>query len=178
MVQADEQLRSVRFYIGSNVEVAPDVAIAAGAVLEAAPGAALVIASGVCIGAGVVVQASGGRLVIETGVNLGRGVLIVGHGNVGTRTCIGTDSTLLNPQIASGTVIPARSLLSVPETSDSNGSTGKSSHTDKEATGEAQDDLSTLQAPTKVVYGRAQVEQLMKTLFPHRESLNGQNSSS
>jgi carbon dioxide concentrating mechanism protein CcmN len=59
MVQAHEQLAIGDYYIGANVELAPDVAIAAGVVLEAAPGARLVIASGVCLGLGVIVQAAG-----------------------------------------------------------------------------------------------------------------------
>ncbi|MEM6520189.1 MAG: hypothetical protein AAF722_12770, partial [Cyanobacteria bacterium P01_C01_bin.70] len=115
MVQVNEQPESVRFYVGSNVEVAPDVAIATGAVLEAAPGAALIVAAGVCIGAGVVVQATGGKLVLEVGVNLGGGVLILGQGKVGAHACIGANSTLLNPQVESGAVLPMRSLLYRPD---------------------------------------------------------------
>jgi hypothetical protein len=33
-------------------------------------------------------------------------------------------------------------------------------------------------APNRVVYGREQMTQLMKTLFPHRDALNGNGQSS
>lgn len=195
MVQAHEQLTAVDYYIGDNVEVAPGVAIAAGVVLEATPGARLVIASGVCIGTGVIVQASGDKLVIGIGVNLGAGVLIVGQGIVGPHACIGAESSLLNPQVTAGAAIPARSLLGVNDQSPgnpeynghnsqaANGQNGRSdsSHSDEDTAhmpepaiaevteSEAEAGL----APARIVYGREQVTQLMQTLFPHRDTLNG-----
>ncbi|MGD1860431.1 MAG: hypothetical protein ACFB0E_10730 [Leptolyngbyaceae cyanobacterium] len=198
MVQVNEQSESVRFYIGPNVNVAADAAIAAGAVLEAAPGATLVIAAGVCIGAGAVVQATGGKLVLEVGVNLGGGVLIVGQGIVGAHACIGSDTTLFNPQVEAGAVIPARSLVYLPE-AQLNGTAAEAAnnHASDPATSvesvhngdtiesgsamaasAASQELVQDSALARIVYGREQVEQLMKTLFPHRDSLNGQNGSS
>lgn len=213
MAQAHEQLAAIDYYIGANVEIAPDVAIAAGVVLEAAPNARLVIASGVCIGLGVIVQAAGGKLVLGAGVNLGSGVLIVGQGLVGPHACIGAESSLLNPQVAAGAVLPARSLHGVadslgsdrvannghsvasannghgPPGADHDGSgnapadasassetTAESAEAGQNGAAETQPDEAGL-APNRVVYGREQVTQLMKTLFPHRDALNGNGQS-
>ncbi|RZM77156.1 hypothetical protein [Leptolyngbya iicbica] len=197
MVQAHEQRAAADYYIGANVELAPDVAIAAGVVLEAAPDARLVIASGVCLGLGVIVQAAGGKLVLGAGVNLGSGVLVVGQGLVGPHACIGAESSLLNPQVAAGTVLPARSLHGIPDAiadspaasngqpapsadSGDNPETTDASATEIEPNGAAPTTPeSNGLTPNRVVYGREQVTQLMKTLFPHRDALNdnGQNPS-
>ena len=190
MVQAHEPRAIGDYYIGANVEIAPDVAIAAGVVLEAAPGAQLVIASGVCIGMGVIVQAAGGKLVLGAGVNLGSGVLIVGWGLVGPHACIGAESSLFNPQIAAGGVLTARSLHGIPGTDTdisaaSNGQVASSAHPSNEpeaaeaannGAAEPQSDEEGL-APSRIVYGREQLTQLMKTLFPHRDALNGNGQS-
>lgn len=213
MVQVHEQLGAIDYYIGANVEVAPDVVIAAGVVLEAAPGARLVVASGVCVGVGVIVQAAGGKLVIGTGVSLGVGVLVLGQGRVNAHACIGAESTLLNPQVEAGAVIPAKSLLGVPDSPQSdrpsathNGQSASaaipdaSDITDAETNGARLGDdpsqpgetenghseeaptadsaMAASPAPAKIVYGRDQVTQLMKTLFPHRDALNnGDNAN-
>jgi carbon dioxide concentrating mechanism protein CcmN len=201
MVQAHEQLAIGDYYIGANVELAPDVAIAAGVVLEAAPGARLVIASGVCLGLGVIVQAAGGKLVLGAGVNLGSGVLIVGQGLVGPHACIGAESSLFNPQITAGAVLPARSLHGMPGAGPdssvaSNGQVTSSAHpSDEHDTGSDPSTAGAVEpeaiangaaetppeegglAPNRTVYGREQVTQLMKTLFPHRDALNGNGQS-
>jgi len=205
MVQVNGQPATADYYIGANVEVAPDVVIAAGAVLEAAPGARLVVASGVCVGAGVIVQATGGKLVIGAGASLGVGVLIVGQGWVKAHVCVGAESTLLNPQIEAGAVISARSLLGVPgppqgdrPPADQNGhapspniaapdavateaaaeqSQNSQSPNGHEPTSDSEAAITESPAPAKVVYGRDQVTQLMKTLFPHRDALNNNGDS-
>lgn len=181
MVQAHEQLTAVDYYIGDNVEVAPDVAIAAGVVLEAAPGSRLIIASGVCIGTGVIVQATGGKLVIGIGVNLGTGVLIIGQGIVGPHACIGTESSLLNPQVTAGAAIPARSLLGItgpdPGNPEHNGHNDQAAHGQNGRADASHSEAETGLAPARIVYGREQVTQLMQTLFPHRDTLNGNGKS-
>lgn len=201
MVQTHEQLKAVDYYIGANVEVAPDAVIAAGVVLEAAPGARLVVAAGVCIGSGVIVQAAGGKLTLGTGVNLGTGVLIVGQGVVGPHACVGSESSLLNPQVSAGAVIPARSLLGVQnyppslhngQSAETHANQRVSSSTDSSSTdtdvatengdnGVGAEDAAAIadkQSPNSVVYGREQVVQLMKTLFPHRDALNNNGNGS
>lgn len=104
-----------------QVEVAEGVALADGVVLNAAPGCRLVLAPGVCVGSGVIIQAVRGDLVIEPGVVLGSGVLIVGTGRLGQNACIGAESTLINPAILSSQVVPPNSLLGDPSQSSRNG---------------------------------------------------------
>ncbi|ASC70706.1 Transferase [Halomicronema hongdechloris C2206] len=99
------------YYLHGPVEVEPGAIIAAGVVLEAAANASLVIQSGVCIGKGVIIQAWQGTLTIEADANLGSDVVVVGQGQIGTRACIGAESTIINPAIASEQVVPANSLL-------------------------------------------------------------------
>ncbi|MBD2232460.1 hypothetical protein [Phormidium tenue] len=121
-------------YIQGDVDLAPGVAIAPGVLLGAAPGCRLVISAGVCLGADVVVQASHGDLVIELGASLGSGVLVVGHGSIGQHTCIGANSTIINPKLGASQAIAPGSLLGDPtqpssaQEPASNGSTPSSSN--------------------------------------------------
>lgn len=101
-------------YIQGDVDLAPGVAIAPGVLLMASPGCRLVIAAGVCLGADVVVQARKGDLVIEPGASLGSGVLVVGHGSIGQHTCIGANSTIINPCLGAAQAIAPGSLLGDP----------------------------------------------------------------
>ena len=104
------------YYRGGDVVVDHSAAIAPGVVLRAAPNASIRIASGVCIGAGVVIQAKQGCVYVEAGVSLGTGVLIVGHGYVGKDACVGPSSTLINPAIAPNTLIPPCYLIEAQAT--------------------------------------------------------------
>ncbi|MEO0868053.1 MAG: hypothetical protein AAFY17_06310 [Cyanobacteria bacterium J06642_11] len=99
------------YYRGGDVVIDASVAIAPGVVLRAAANASIRIGAGVCIGAGVVIQAKQGCITIEPGVSLGTGVLIVGKGHVGKDTCVGPSSTLVNPAITSNQIIPPCSLI-------------------------------------------------------------------
>ncbi|WP_198804838.1 hypothetical protein [Leptolyngbya sp. BL0902] len=107
--------------MGGQVEVAEGVALGDCVVLDAAPGCRLVVAPGVCVGSGVIIQAVRGDVVIEPGAVLGSGVLIVGAGRIGQNACIGAESTLINPAISSGQVVPPNSLLGDPSQSSANG---------------------------------------------------------
>ncbi|MFH7244208.1 MAG: hypothetical protein ACHWZW_15325 [Spirulina sp.] len=100
--------------LGGQVEVAEGVALGDSVVLNAAPGCRLVLAPGVCVGSGVIIQAVRGDVVIEPGAVLGSGVLIFGTGRIGQNACIGAESTLINPAIPSGQVVPPNSLLGDP----------------------------------------------------------------
>ncbi|TVQ11259.1 MAG: hypothetical protein EA368_05775 [Leptolyngbya sp. DLM2.Bin27] len=88
--------------------------MAPGVLLGAAPGCRLVIAAGVCLGADVVVQAHQGDLVLELGVSLGSGVLVVGHGSIGQHTCVGANSTVINPSLGACQVVAPGSLVGDP----------------------------------------------------------------
>ena len=216
MVQTHEQLGATGYYIGKNVEVGPNVVIAAGAVLDAAPGSRLMIEADVCIGSGVVIQVYGGDLTLGAGVNLGKEVLLVGCGAIAPRACIGAESTVMNPQIEADAVIPARSLIgdrgqplpspappaatngaqaprqpesasedtsqngkspaaSTPAPPENNGASAENNGATEPSADESE--ASTL-AAANMVYGRDQVMQLVKTLFPHRDMLNGNQNGS
>jgi carbon dioxide concentrating mechanism protein CcmN len=174
------------YYVGDNVEVSADVAIASGAVLAAAPGSRLIVESGVCIGSGSVVQAHGGNLLISAGASLGRDVLIVGAGSIGPQACVGAESTLVSPQVEANQVIAARSLMMTDQVSPASSAkpdvsqNGSSHNAHSSQNGTAQQNGAAYSgghgngslASNKVVYGRDQVMQLLKTLLPHRDSLN------
>jgi carbon dioxide concentrating mechanism protein CcmN len=216
MVQTPPKQRNpATHYIGANVELGPDVVVATGAVLEAAPESRLRIEAGVCIGSGTVIQVYGGELTIAAGANVGPEVLLVGTGHVGERACIGAESTVLYPDIEADAVIPARSLIGdrgrsmtpPPATTEQNGhaasahdthnvttgpfapaaDNGNTGQPDAESSSDANNTANgangtgqTSAAGTpeeeltaaKLVYGREQVMQLVKTLFPHRDLLN------
>ncbi|MEM7065386.1 MAG: hypothetical protein AAF572_19760 [Cyanobacteria bacterium P01_B01_bin.77] len=98
------------YYRGGDVVVDATAAVAPGVVLRAAPTGSIRIGPGVCVGAGVVIQAKG-HVMIEAGVSLGTGVLVVGHGHVGKDACVGPSSTLINPAIAANEIVPPCSLV-------------------------------------------------------------------
>lgn len=96
---------------GGDVVLHEGAAVAAGAILVADPGSSLVVETGACIGMGAVLHATGGELRIEAGATLGAGVLVVGKGKVGRRACVGTCTTLLEPTVAEGSVIPSGEVV-------------------------------------------------------------------
>lgn len=98
-------------FVSGDVTIDPSVAIATGAILQADPESQIVIATGVCIGMGAIIHARRGRIEIEAGASIGAGVLVVGHGTIGSKACIGAETTLLNPAIATRQVVPAGTLI-------------------------------------------------------------------
>ncbi|MGB3201480.1 MAG: hypothetical protein WBA99_11285 [Nodosilinea sp.] len=168
-------------HIQGNVDMASGVAMAPGVLLGAAPGCRLVISAGVCLGADAVVQASQGDLVLEPGVSLGSGVLVVGHGSIGQHTCVGANSTIINPDLGASQVIAPGSLLGDPSQSgpglgvqqSSNAGSGDRAGqaVSRSPYGGNHGNGSGLNGSS--VYGKAQVNRLLTTLFPHRQALNG-----
>jgi carbon dioxide concentrating mechanism protein CcmN len=110
-LQSSPSLHHSEICVIGDVQVDPLAVIAPGVVLYAEPGSQIHIAAGVCIGIKSVLHISQGSLTIETGVNLAAGVLIVGSGRIGQTTCIGAGTTLIQPEIPAGQVIPPGSLL-------------------------------------------------------------------
>lgn len=175
---------AMTYYVGANVEISPNAAVASGAVLKAAPDSQLVIESGVCIGAGVIIQAYGGKLILAVGANVGQGALLLGAGMIGPQACIGAESTLINPNIEANQVLPARSLFgdtsrshllppaSAPNPASQNGTAPEilNGKAPSEASSNAHNNGSAL-VPNGAVYGREQVMKLVQTLFPHRDAL-------
>jgi carbon dioxide concentrating mechanism protein CcmN len=101
----------VPVHLDGNVLIDPSAAIAPGVLLQAEADSRITIGAGVCIGAGSIVHATGGELEIGMGVCIGRGVLIIGSGTIERNVCIGAGTTVIDPQIAEGEVIPTHSLL-------------------------------------------------------------------
>jgi carbon dioxide concentrating mechanism protein CcmN len=101
----------VPVHLDGNVSIDPTAAIAPGVLLQAEADSRITIGAGVCIGAGTIIHASGGNIDIGAGVCIGRGVLIVGSGGIDRNACIGAGTTIFNPQIEEGDVIPTHSIL-------------------------------------------------------------------
>ncbi len=97
--------------ISGNVTIHSSAAIAPGVLLQADPGAELIIGAGVCIGAGAVIHAHGGTLELEVSVNLGSEVLVVGHGRIRANACIGSKATLINPDVSAASVVGWETLV-------------------------------------------------------------------
>jgi carbon dioxide concentrating mechanism protein CcmN len=97
--------------ISGDVTVHPTANIASGVLLHADPGSQLVIGVGACIGAGCILHAHTGTLFIGDGVILGMGTLVFGTTQVGERSCVGADSSLIDVSIAANTVLPPNSLI-------------------------------------------------------------------
>ena len=98
------------YCIVGDVSVDTSAAIAPGVVLQALPGSRIIIGRGVCIAGGVCIQAKSGILTIAPGVTLGANVLIVGSGQIGTNACISPGSTVMNPRVAEGALLPPNTL--------------------------------------------------------------------
>jgi len=98
-------------YIVGDVEIHPSAVIAAGVILQAAPGSKISIGAGVCIGMGSVINAYQGNIKIESGAILGAGVLIIGHSTIGKNTCLGTATTIFNTSVDSMAILLPGSLI-------------------------------------------------------------------
>lgn len=94
-----------------DVMIHPSAALAPGVILLAAPNSRILIAEGVCIGMGAVLNAYEGTIEIENGATLGAGVLVVGSSHIGSRACVGAATTIFNQSIAPWQVVPAGSLI-------------------------------------------------------------------
>ncbi|HEY9881350.1 MAG TPA: hypothetical protein V6D29_23035 [Leptolyngbyaceae cyanobacterium] len=179
------------YYVHGDVDIDGEVAIASGAILIAEPGSRLIIARGACIGTDVVIRARQGELIIEPEASVASGALIVGCGRIGAQSCVGSGSTVLNPNLAPRTVIPPRSLAGevgrsedfLPKVLDQEAQLeAESVSSPPEQVTSAAEPTSELEehnhngngngASSSHVYGREQVQQLLKTLFPHRQSLS------
>jgi carbon dioxide concentrating mechanism protein CcmN len=106
-----QAMHDSQVYISGDVTIHPNAAIASGVLLQASPGASIVVAAGACIGMGAVLHACEGTIEIQEGASLGAGVLIVGAGTIGPGACIGSLSTLLNTTVDEKVMVPSGSIL-------------------------------------------------------------------
>jgi len=98
-------------YINGDVQIDPQAILAPGVILQAVPGSRIIIKAGACLGMGTVLNAYQGLIEIGTGVVLGAGVLIMGTCNIGSHSCVGTSSTIINTSIEAKSIIPPGSLI-------------------------------------------------------------------
>jgi carbon dioxide concentrating mechanism protein CcmN len=108
-------LSDTHFFLSGTVAIDPSAAIAPGVLIQADPGARIVIQAGVCIGRGSIIHVSSGTLDLAEGVILGTGVLIFGGCSVGAGACIGANVTVISHNVNPGQLVPANSVLSTLE---------------------------------------------------------------
>lgn len=174
-------INETHFYQSGDVTIHKSAAIAPGVLLQADPGSQLVIAEGVCIGAGAVLHAQHGTLEVGAGATLGSGVLVVGNVRIGANACIGSMATIYNCAIVPEQVVPPGALIAEagivqgsPEPSDLSVETDAKTDTkesDVKSTSESSADHSS-PVLTAQVYGLAAFERLMVSLFPQKQSLS------
>ena len=173
--------------VSGDVTIHPTATIAAGVLLQADPESSIMIGAGVCVGMGTVLHANQGTLEVEAEVTIGAGVLIIGTGTIGANACIGAASTIWNHSIERSAIVPPLSLLGTPDRQ-------ATEPTPKSAPEPAANEPAMVPAPpngaadptpnqtskqpaaeiqlsfTTPVYGQANLNRLLSTLLPHRQT--------
>lgn len=183
-------LSDSHFYVSGNVTIHPSAAIAPGVMLQADPDSQLIVAAGVCIGTGTVLHAHQGLLVMEPGVTLGSGVLVVGSGSIGANACIGSCSTIIDSSVPANQSLPPGSVVGdqsrpvvMVEATEPYAAPAAAPPAQPAATAASPPESPQEPAEppaaavppsttTRVVYGRAYLERMMVTMFPHRQALD------
>jgi carbon dioxide concentrating mechanism protein CcmN len=183
-------------YTSGEVIIHPSAVLAPGVILLAAPNSKIIIGLGVCIGTGSILEVHEGTIEIEAGAMLGCGFLMIGAGKIGANACIGSSTTVFNCSIEPGEVVPPNSILG--DTSRKIAAIDEITHTTDDLTVEPENGSSvtpTIEPPitptttpstqeTKqpatespnnsgsAIYGQVNIQKLLITLFPHRQSSN------
>ncbi|MBC7880975.1 MAG: hypothetical protein H7Y37_06525 [Anaerolineae bacterium] len=167
--------------LSGNVTVHPGAVVACGAILRTDAHSQLIVEAGVCIGMGSVIHARNGNLILEAGASLGAGSLIFGHGKIGANACIGSLTTILNPDIAPEQIIPPGILMG--DSSRGTGDMGSPAYQHiqspavqpqlPESNGTPSLELSAPQVEQErpIIVGQAYVNRLRMSLFPHTAQL-------
>ncbi len=100
-----------KFKVTGNVTIDPSVAIAPGVLIQADPDSQIIIAAGVCIGAGTIIHAYTGVIEIGVGVAIAAEVLIVGSSKIGANACIGSQVTIYNHDVVEAEVLVSGALI-------------------------------------------------------------------
>lgn len=168
------------YCVSGAVVIAPDAIVAPGVVLMADPNSQITIASGACLGLGVILHANGGGISIESGATLGAGVLIVGTAVVGSGATIGPSTTLYNASVARHQIVSPGSLLgerdrtvasaNAPWAEESGEGSAPRSAADTphqaEPTAPAEQTTSTVKKTPGTVYGKDAFLQMRSSMFP------------
>jgi carbon dioxide concentrating mechanism protein CcmN len=163
-----------------DVKIHPSAVLAPGVLLCADPDSQILIGAGVCIGLGSILRACEGTLEVLEGANLGTGVLLIGKGKIGKNACIGSSSTILNTDIASGQVVAPGSLIGdasrrvagftdlEPETTATTNGAGAVPEVEAEPTASEALAVPNGSPPKSAsqVYGQGYVNQMMGKMFP------------
>ncbi len=197
----------LQVHLSGDVTVDPSAILAPGVILRAAANSKIVVKAGVCIGSGTVIHACKGVIEIGCSASLGVGVLIVGVGKIGANACIGAATTIFNASVKEMQVIQAGSLLGDPSRQISlNSGTQATKEVESPSTAKEEDSSGTdvveekkesdavpEQEPTlgeqngksevkpksqAYIYGQMQVQQILGTILPHRQSLNNGSEDS
>jgi carbon dioxide concentrating mechanism protein CcmN len=181
-----QPVNSSHFCVSGDVTIHPTAVIASGVLLQADPESRITIGAGVCLGMGTVIHAHQGALEVEAEVTVGAGVLIIGAGKIGASACIGAASTLWNHSIDRGTIVPPLSLLGLPghqvaEPALEPEPTSDALPVQKAPLNGAVEPVSSQPAAeiqlsfSTPVYGQENLNRLLSTLLPHRQTfLKGQ----
>ncbi len=189
--------------VRGDVSIHPTAAIAPGVILRAEPNSRILVASGVCIGAGSILHAYEGILELGEGASLGAGVLVIGNGTIGAYACVGANATLFNYSVEPNQTIAANVLLGdpsrpiaastapVPEASSAHDAAAPAT-THMAGVAVFEIATTTIPAPSstpfteqpapaqtvsgKTVSGKAYLNTLLDTLLPHRQALQRSQS--
>lgn len=196
-------------YITGDVSIDASAAIAPGVIIQADPDSKVIIGAGVCIGMGTILHAHKGTLEVEAGATIGAGVLVVGNVKIATHACIGSLTTIWNETVAPNQFVVAGSLIgdtgrqiadSNPEpVAENESATNTTTEVNKESAPVSAKEAISLTVPETPqidiatqnqsespqingavpIYGQANLNRLLHTLFPHNKSLNSlpENSS-
>ncbi|NJN58659.1 MAG: transferase [Leptolyngbyaceae cyanobacterium SL_5_9] len=188
-------ISDIHFCVSGNVTIHPSAVIAPGVLLQADANSQIVIAAGVCIGAGTVLHVHQGSLEIEEGASLGASVLLFGSGRIGANACIGSRVTIFNSSIAPDQVVRSGSLVGDPsraiaqtepakaEVAEPTEESSQAETALTEASSSQAAETAPLQSPSALasaasvpIYGKAAVAQLIIALFPGRQLLDNSPS--
>lgn len=109
--QPPRSVSDTHYCVVGDVTVDSTAAIAPGVVLQAPTGSRIIIEKGACLAGGVCIQSRQGVLKIGAGASLGANVLVIGHGTIGANACVSPSSTVINPQMVQGAILPPCSLV-------------------------------------------------------------------
>ena len=157
-------------YVSGEVIIHPTAVVAPGVLLQASPNGRIIIGAGVCIGMGTILHAYEGTLEVEAGVNLGAGVLVVGEAKIGTNACVGSMSTILNYSIEPKQVVAPGSLITGEGLQVAAAKNEDSAQTTDTNSAPASEPPAEDAGPK--VYGQAQLNRVLSSMLPHRQSLS------
>lgn len=183
-----QPVTNAHFCVSGDVTIHPTAVIAAGVLLQADPNSRILVGAGVCLGMGTVLHAHQGTLEVEAEVTIGAGVLIIGAVKIGSSACIGAASTIWNRSIEPGEIIPPLSLLGMPdqatpvtaEMPDASPMAASPAIQQESPNGTVETAVNQPAAEiqlsfTTPVYGQENLNRLLSTLLPHRQTfLKGQ----